>query len=93
MVGTPVFLFGHSSGGTAALEALVASQSSFAGAMIYEPALVINSVGGLHLLGERIERDGEVDGGLRRAAGARLRKAGAQQSESSCRSRLVGQAF
>jgi pimeloyl-ACP methyl ester carboxylesterase len=66
-VGTPVFLFGHSSGGPVALEALVASQSSFAGAMIYEPASVINSAGVLHLAGDRIERDGEVGEGLRRA--------------------------
>ena len=66
-VGTPVFLFGHSSGGPVALEALVASRSSFAGAMIYEPASVINSAGGLHLSGDRIERDGEVGEGLRRA--------------------------
>jgi pimeloyl-ACP methyl ester carboxylesterase len=66
-VGAPVFLFGHSSGGPVALEALVASQSSFVGGMIYEPASVINSAGGLHLSGDRIERDGEVGEGLRRA--------------------------
>lgn len=66
-VGTPVFLFGHSSGGPVALEALVASSSSFAGAMIYEPASVIDGADGLHLSGDRIEQSGEVGEGLRRA--------------------------
>lgn len=66
-VGAPVFLYGHSSGGPIALEALVASPSSFAGAMIYEPALVINSAGGLNLSGDRIERNGEVGEGLARS--------------------------
>ena len=66
-VAMPVFLFGHSSGGPVALEALVASQSSFAGAMIYEPASVINGAGGPHLGGDRIERNGEVGEGMRRA--------------------------
>jgi pimeloyl-ACP methyl ester carboxylesterase len=65
-VGTPVFLFGHSSGGTVALEALVALPSSFAGGMIYEPASVIKSPDGLHLAGDRIESNGEVGEGLRR---------------------------
>lgn len=66
-VGTPVFLFGHSSGGAVALEALVASPSSFAGGMIYEPASVINGADGLHLSGDRIERNGEIGEGLKRA--------------------------
>jgi pimeloyl-ACP methyl ester carboxylesterase len=70
-VGAPVFLYGHSSGGPVALETLVASPSSFAGAMIYEPASVINSAGGraesLNLSGDRIERNGEVGDGVRRA--------------------------
>jgi pimeloyl-ACP methyl ester carboxylesterase len=66
-VGTPVFLFGHSSGGTVALEALVASPLSFAGGMIYEPASVIKSADGLHLSEDRIERNGEVGEGLKRA--------------------------
>ena len=66
-VGVPVLLFGHSSGGTVALEALVASPSSFAGGMIYEPASVIESTDGLHLSKERIERNGEVGEGLRYA--------------------------
>ena len=65
-VGAPVFLYGHSSGGPVALEALVASPSSFIGAMIYEPALVIDSGGGLHLSWDRIEQDGEVGEGLKR---------------------------
>jgi pimeloyl-ACP methyl ester carboxylesterase len=66
-VGVPVFLYGHSSGGTVALEALVASPSSFVGGMIYEPAAVLDGVGGLHLAGDRIARNGEVGEGLRRA--------------------------
>ncbi|MFG1949473.1 alpha/beta fold hydrolase [Nonomuraea sp. NPDC048826] len=40
-VGEPVVVYGHSSGGVVALEALVASPSSFAGAVIFEPAAVI----------------------------------------------------
>ncbi|QYC41967.1 Alpha/beta hydrolase family protein [Nonomuraea coxensis DSM 45129] len=39
-VGAPVVLYGHSSGGVVALEALVASPSSFAGAVIFEPPVV-----------------------------------------------------
>jgi pimeloyl-ACP methyl ester carboxylesterase len=66
-VGEPVLLFGHSSGGTIALEALVASPSSFVGGMIYEPALVLGSADGLHLAEDWIEHEGEVGEGLRRA--------------------------
>jgi len=66
-VGAPVFLYGHSSGGPIALESLVESPSSFVGAMIYEPASVINSDGGLNLSEDRIERDGEVGEGLKRS--------------------------
>jgi pimeloyl-ACP methyl ester carboxylesterase len=66
-VGEPVLLFGHSSGGTVALEALVASPSSFVGGMIYEPASVMSGADGLHLAGDQIERQGEVGEGLRRA--------------------------
>jgi pimeloyl-ACP methyl ester carboxylesterase len=66
-VGEPVLLFGHSSGGTVALEALVASPSSFVGGMIYEPALVLGSADGLHLALDWIERNSEVGEGLRRA--------------------------
>ena len=66
-VGAPVFLFGHSSGGTVALEALVASPLSFAGGMIYEPASVVESADGLHLSEDRIEGNGEVGEGLKRA--------------------------
>jgi pimeloyl-ACP methyl ester carboxylesterase len=40
-VGPPVVLYGHSDGGVVALEALAASPSSFAGAVIFEPAAVI----------------------------------------------------
>lgn len=41
-VGGPVLLYGHSSGAVVALEALVASPSSFAGAVVFEPAAVID---------------------------------------------------
>jgi pimeloyl-ACP methyl ester carboxylesterase len=40
-VGKRVVLYGHSDGAVVALEALAASPSSFAGAVIYEPAAVI----------------------------------------------------
>jgi pimeloyl-ACP methyl ester carboxylesterase len=40
-VGAPVVLYGHSDGAVVALEALAASPSSFAGAVIFEPAAVI----------------------------------------------------
>lgn len=66
-VSTPVLLFGHSSGATVALEALVAEPSSFVGGMIYEPASVIETAEGLRLAKDRIERDGEVGETLRRA--------------------------
>lgn len=65
-VGAPVFLYGHSSGGPVALELLVSSPSSFVGAMIYEPASVINSHGGPNLAGDRIEQNGEVGEGMKR---------------------------
>jgi pimeloyl-ACP methyl ester carboxylesterase len=42
VVGEPVFLYGHSDGGVVALEALAASPSSFTGAVIFEPAAVID---------------------------------------------------
>ena len=44
-VGGPVLICGHSSGGPVALEALVASPSWFTGAVIYEPASVIEGPG------------------------------------------------
>jgi pimeloyl-ACP methyl ester carboxylesterase len=66
-IGAPVLLFGHSSGATVALEVLVASPMSFVGGMIYESASVIESAEGLHLAGDRIERNSEVGEGLRRA--------------------------
>src|SRR6202011_3708451 len=40
-VGEPLVIYGHSSGGVVALEALAASPASFAGAIIFEPASVI----------------------------------------------------
>jgi pimeloyl-ACP methyl ester carboxylesterase len=42
-VDQPVVIYGHSSGGVVALEALAASPSSFAGAVIFEPSAVIES--------------------------------------------------
>lgn len=39
-VAEPLVIYGHSSGGVVALEALAASPTSFAGAVIYEPAAV-----------------------------------------------------
>jgi pimeloyl-ACP methyl ester carboxylesterase len=42
-VGRPVIIYGHSSGATVALEALVASQPSFVGAIIFEPAIVVDT--------------------------------------------------
>ena len=41
LTGGPVVLVGHSSGGVVALEALVAAPSSFAGAVLYEPPVMI----------------------------------------------------
>jgi pimeloyl-ACP methyl ester carboxylesterase len=41
-IGEPALLYGHSDGGVVALEALAASPSSFAGAVVYEPAAVID---------------------------------------------------
>lgn len=69
-VGGPVVVYGHSSGGPVALEALVASPSSFAGGMIYEPASVIGAPGDEHLAGDPIPRDGDVGVGLKRARAA-----------------------
>lgn len=39
--GTPVLIVGHSSGGVAALEAVVKSPSSFTGAFLYDPAVTV----------------------------------------------------
>lgn len=39
-VGRPLLVYGHSSGGVVALEALVAAPALFAGAVIFEPAIV-----------------------------------------------------
>ncbi|MFC5826469.1 alpha/beta fold hydrolase [Nonomuraea insulae] len=44
-VGRPLIVYGHSSGGVVALEALVAEPSAFDGAVIFEPA-VLAGVGG-----------------------------------------------
>lgn len=54
-VGEPVIVYGHSSGGVVALEALAASPASFAGAVIFEPAAVTGApLAGAH--GEIITR-------------------------------------
>jgi pimeloyl-ACP methyl ester carboxylesterase len=53
-VGAPVVVVGHSSGGVVALEAMVASPSTFVGAVLYEPpAFVKSPVGGQALLRAR----------------------------------------
>ena len=39
-VGRPMLVYGHSSGGVVALEALVAAPSVFVGAVVFEPAIV-----------------------------------------------------
>jgi len=69
-VGGPVVIYGHSSGGPVALEALMASPSSFVGGVIYEPASVIGQPGALHLAYEAIPRNGDVGEGLKRARAA-----------------------
>jgi pimeloyl-ACP methyl ester carboxylesterase len=66
----PLVIYGHSSGGPVALEALVASPSSFTGGVIYEPASVIEEPGGPHLASEVIPRDGDVGEGLKHARAA-----------------------
>ncbi len=53
-VGGPVLVYGHSDGGVVALEALAASPESFAGAVIFEPAAVIDAAKPL------AGKDGEV---------------------------------
>jgi pimeloyl-ACP methyl ester carboxylesterase len=63
-VSGPVIVYGHSSGGTVALEALATAPSLFAGGVIYEPALVVGGPDALHLAGDAIPRDGEVGEGL-----------------------------
>jgi pimeloyl-ACP methyl ester carboxylesterase len=70
MIDGPAVICGHSSGGPVALESLLASPSSFAGAVIYEPACVIGMPGNRHLGYADIPRDGDVGEGLRRARAA-----------------------
>lgn len=43
LIGKPMVIVGHSSGGTVALEAMVTSPETFAGAVLYEPPTVIGS--------------------------------------------------
>jgi pimeloyl-ACP methyl ester carboxylesterase len=50
-VGEPLIIYGHSSGGVVALEAIAASPQAFAGTVIFEPAAVT----GLPLAGENGE--------------------------------------
>lgn len=52
LIDEPVLVVGHSSGAVVALEGLVASPSSFSGAVVYEPPIVI----GPPLGGEALER-------------------------------------
>jgi pimeloyl-ACP methyl ester carboxylesterase len=66
----PVVIYGHSSGGPVALEALMASPSSFTGGVIYEPASVIEGQAGPHLASEVIPRDGDVGDGFKQARAA-----------------------
>ncbi|RDI66860.1 alpha/beta fold hydrolase [Nocardia pseudobrasiliensis] len=42
-LGTPLLVYGHSSGGVIALEAIAAEQHSFTGAVIFEPAAVLDA--------------------------------------------------
>ncbi|MEV4110971.1 alpha/beta hydrolase [Nonomuraea sp. NPDC049695] len=42
-VGRPLIIYGHSSGGVVALEALAAAPSAFTGAVLFEPASVIDT--------------------------------------------------
>jgi pimeloyl-ACP methyl ester carboxylesterase len=55
-----------------ALEALVALPPSFAGGVIYEPALVIGPPHDRHLSGDALPRDGQLGEGLRHARAALL---------------------
>jgi pimeloyl-ACP methyl ester carboxylesterase len=68
--GEPVVIYGHSSGGPVALEALLAAPAAFAGGVIYEPASVIGPPGNRRLAYEALPRDGEVGEGLTRARAA-----------------------
>jgi pimeloyl-ACP methyl ester carboxylesterase len=45
-VGRPLLLYGHSDGGVIALESLVAAPGSFAGAVIFEPSSVVDTLWG-----------------------------------------------
>jgi pimeloyl-ACP methyl ester carboxylesterase len=52
VTGSPAVIVGHSSGGVVALEAMVSSPSAFAGAILYEPPVII----GPPLGGEALRR-------------------------------------
>jgi pimeloyl-ACP methyl ester carboxylesterase len=52
VIGEPMVIVGHSSGGVVALESLVALPSAFAGAVVFEPPIVT----GPSLWGEALER-------------------------------------
>lgn len=43
VIGEPVLIVGHSSGGVVALEAMVASPSTFTGAVLYDPSILIST--------------------------------------------------
>jgi alpha-beta hydrolase superfamily lysophospholipase len=66
----PIVLFGHSSGGTVAVETLVASPSTFIGGIIYEPALVLPGPLGVHLAGDVLGVDGKFSDGVTRSRAA-----------------------
>jgi pimeloyl-ACP methyl ester carboxylesterase len=54
VIGVPAVVVGHSSGAVVALEAMVAAPSNFAGAVLYEPPLVVGPpLGGAALLRAR----------------------------------------
>jgi len=59
-IGEPVLLFGHSSGGTIALEALLKSPDSFVGGLIYEPALVTKKDSDYYLSGDKLDSNGSI---------------------------------
>jgi len=56
----PALLFGHSSGGTVALETLLSSPESFVAGMIYEPALVLRNDTGFCLSADTWQSNGEL---------------------------------
>jgi len=66
-IGKPVLLFGHSSGGTIALESLLKSPNSFIGGLIYEPALVTKKDNVYYLSGDKLDSNGAIGNCVRLA--------------------------